>query len=217
METGVLLVKSVKKGKSTLDFFEELRRTGIDNQYMVCRLDETSLADYLKELYVKRGISSLFNFSIVCDAVLHPGIHVDEITNVIVESMMDLKGVRNLIVIDPYFFACASDAKALELLKRIMDAICDDLQMVTFITNGTGSKLKKVVFDVVKSVKPSLIIKDVKTNEFHDRFWIDSDSNKGIVMGTSLNGIGKKIALVDKLQSHDVKEISRLANEIIQS
>jgi hypothetical protein len=35
-------------------------------------------------------------------------------------------------------------------------------------------------------------------------------------MGTSLNGIGKKIALIDKLQSHDVKEISRLALKIMK-
>lgn len=215
METSVLLVKSVNEDKSVHDFFEDLRRAGIDNQYLVCRIDETSLTDYLKELYVKRGISSLFKFSIVCDAVLHPGIHVDEITNVIVESLMDLKGVRNLIVIDPYFFACASDLKALGLLKRMVGAISENLETVTLITNGTNRMLKKSVFDAIRSVKSSVNIKDVETNEFHDRFWIDSELNRGIVMGTSLNGIGKKIALIDKLQCHDVKEISRLAHKIM--
>jgi hypothetical protein len=123
MDTSVLLVKSVGEDKSTQNFFEEIRRAGIDDRYLVCRLDETSLTDYLKELYVKKGISSLFNFSIVCDAVLHPGLHVDEITNVIVESIMDMKGVRNLIVIDPYLFASATDSMALDLLRLIIGAI----------------------------------------------------------------------------------------------
>ncbi|WP_426339716.1 hypothetical protein ACN9MZ_26040 [Pseudoduganella sp. S-14] len=210
------MVKSVGEDKSTQNFFEEIRRAGIDDRYLVCRLDETSLTDYLKELYVKKGISSLFNFSIVCDAVLHPGLHVDEITNVIVESIMDMKGVRNLIVIDPYLFASATDSMALDLLRLIIGAIGEDLESVTLITNGKARNKREILFNAIKSVKSSINVKDVKTDEFHDRFWIDPESNKGVVMGTSLNGIGKKIALIDKLQSHDVKEISRLALKIMK-
>ena len=46
-----------------------------------------------------------------------------------------------------------------------------------------------------------------KCNEFHDRFWVGIDNRKGVVLGTSLNGIGKKIALVDILKESDVDAI----------
>lgn len=38
------------------------------------------------------------------------------------------------------------------------------------------------------------------TNEIHDRFWIDPDNKKDLIIETSLNGIGKKIFLFDSLE-----------------
>ncbi|AMO94388.1 hypothetical protein CFter6_1686 [Collimonas fungivorans] len=215
MESEVFFVKSFDKNKDINTFFKELNRSGLNNEYLVCRMNPTNIGDYLREYYVKHGISSLFHYSLACDAVLHAGIHVDEIENIVVEFLSSLKGVRNLLIIDPYFFKCAADIASLELFKRIVAEISENLEKVTFITNGSGMVGKSNVFDALKSVKSSVEVSDVKTDEFHDRFWIDPDTNKGIVMGTSLNGIGKKIALVDKLQNHDVKEILRLARQII--
>jgi hypothetical protein len=51
------------------------------------------------------------------------------------------------------------------------------------------------------------------TDDFHDRFWI-ADKAKGLFVGTSLNGIGKKYALVDVMRDEDtatiVKELRRV-------
>lgn len=43
-------------------------------------------------------------------------------------------------------------------------------------------------------------------NDFHDRFWI-SDRKKGFYTGTSFNGVGKRIALINLLSPDDVTEI----------
>ncbi|MBZ5763059.1 hypothetical protein LAV84_26320 [Rhizobium sp. VS19-DR104.2] len=58
-------------------------------------------------------------------------------------------------------------------------------------------------------------IKDSISDEFHDRYWLDIDSAKGIVVGTSLNGIGKKISMIDYATSADSMEILRLAAHLL--
>lgn len=44
------------------------------------------------------------------------------------------------------------------------------------------------------------------TDDFHDRFWI-SNRKKGFYTGTSFNGIGKRISLINLLSEDDVTEI----------
>jgi hypothetical protein len=49
-------------------------------------------------------------------------------------------------------------------------------------------------------------IKVKYSNDFHDRFWI-ANRNKGFCTGTSLNGVGKKISLINEIADEDVKDI----------
>ncbi|MEO8778611.1 MAG: hypothetical protein ABI389_08055 [Rhodanobacter sp.] len=65
--------------------------------------------------------------------------------------------------------------------------------------------------NVFSTVVPGIQINDVVTEDFHNRYWIDGESTKGVVVGTSLNGIGKKIAMIDHARSADSREIVRLA------
>ena len=47
----------------------------------------------------------------------------------------------------------------------------------------------------------------LRTSEnFHDRFWI-ADRSRGLFVGTSPNGIGKRYALADYMDADDVKTI----------
>jgi hypothetical protein len=100
---------------------------------------------------------------------------------------------------------------------RLIAEIAEKLETVTFITNGRADNKKAAMHEVLKKVTPTIRIGDVITDQFHDRFWIDAENKNGIVMGTSLNGIGKKIALVDQLSSSDVGEIAGLAYQLIGS
>ena len=95
--------------------------------------------------------------------------------------------------------------------------IAQTLQTVTFITNGRADNRKAAMHEALRRVTPTIEIRDVATDQFHDRFWIDPENGSGIVMGTSLNGIGKKIALIDHLSSSDVAEIAGLAYPLIKA
>lgn len=217
MNSNIIYVKSFNENVDISTFFKELYKCkNVTKDFCCTRLDETGIRDILRDYISKNGISSLFHFSLTCDAVLHHGIHIDEIEQVILGFISNLKGVKKLFIIDPYFYNASTDLDCVNLFEKMIMAISEKLESVIFFTNGQAANKKTAMHEVLKKVIPSIQIKDVITHQFHDRFWIDPDHKNGIVMGTSLNGIGKKIALVDNLSSNDVKEIAGLACQLIK-
>jgi hypothetical protein len=213
MESSIIYVKSYKEGSDVVDFLKEVNKYPELSHFLVTRFDAINARDYFREYIVENGISSLFNFSLTCDAVLHGGIHVDEITDIALQFVGKLNGVRDLFIIDPYFYSDSPDCVA--LFEKMMSALSGQLKSVTFFTNGRRASKSSSMHSALKAVAPKVSIKDVVTEEFHDRFWIDAENMTGIVMGTSLNGIGKKLALIDHLSQPDVCEIAKLAHQLI--
>ncbi|MNV71993.1 hypothetical protein D3C71_1650450 [compost metagenome] len=124
-----------------------------------------------------------------------------------------LNGTKHLLIVDPYLYS--EDPACLSLFEKMISELSSQLEKVTIVTNGRRNNLSSAMHSVLKNVATSVQIQDVVTDEFHDRFWIDLDSDQGIVMGTSLNGIGKKIALVDYLAPADVNAIVGLAKPLM--
>ena len=214
MDSGIVYVKSYKEGFDFVDFLKEVHKHPEFSHFLVTRFDAINARDYFREYIVENGFSSLFNFSLACDAVMHGGIHVNEIADVVLQFVEKLKGVRDLFIIDPYFYS--DDPDCVALFEKMMSALSDQLSSVTFFTNGRTANKSSTMHSALKAVAPNVSIKDVVTDEFHDRFWIDADNMAGIVMGTSLNGIGKKIALIDHLSKLDAREIAKLARQLIK-
>ncbi|WP_455387571.1 hypothetical protein [Petrachloros mirabilis] len=212
--TSIIAVKSYNEDRKIGDFFDELNKCpNITSDFLCAKLDATSIKDILREYVAENGLSSLFHFTITCDSVLHPGLHVDDIEKVILSFIRRLEGAKNLFIIDPYFYS--NDPSCVDLFGRLIETLSETLDTVTFITNGQNIEKKMAMHEVLRKGIPAIKIADIKTDQFHDRFWIDPDSMRGIVFGTSLNGIGKKIALVDKLSSSDVREIASLARQFL--
>jgi hypothetical protein len=68
---------------------------------------------------------------------------------------------------------------------------------------------KSAVISLISAQNAQLQIDCRTSNAFHDRFWLSDSRSQGIVTGSSLNGLGKRYALVDRLSSSDVKEIAK--------
>lgn len=210
METDIVFVKSFKEGVDGIEFFKRVNAIPeISRDFLVSRIDALSIRDVIREWITENGISSLYNFHITCDAVMHPGITVNEIEMLILGFVKRLDGVKNLMIIDPYFYS--SEPAVLTLFEHMMRELSSNLETVTFFTKPRPQADRAAMHSVLSRLLPTIAIRAVETEEFHDRFWIDPDAHRGLVMGTSLNGVTKKIALIDHLGREDVMQIEALA------
>lgn len=213
MKTEIVFVTSLKEDISSSEFFTRaFDNPELMRDFMFSKVDATAIRGILREWITEHGISSLFNYHITCDAILHPGFHVDEIEELILGFLRALKGAKNLFIIDPFFYS--SEPPVLALFEKMMKEVADTLESVTFFSKRRPPAERVSMHSVLTRLRPSVKITDVETTMFHDRFWIDPDRKKGLVMGTSLNGVTKKIALIDHLGHADAAQLAAMAQAI---
>jgi hypothetical protein len=157
------------------------------------------------------GLSSLFNFNIVMEDITSPSMSINDIEKVAIKFIEKLQGAKKkLVIIDPYFFSKSTNTDVAQLFSRLLSQISSDLEEICFITNGRKNEARSGILSVIDQ---KIKVHHVTTDVFHDRYWIDPDNNKGIIMGTSLNGLGNKISLIDRIREEDVAEIAKLAKQ----
>lgn len=105
-----------------------------------------------------------------------------------------------MLIIDPYFFKDDSDEYCNILASVIKNSKAQSVIIVTERKNYKQLSYDKIFgnFNVPVTVEYN--------RDFHDRFWI-ADRKKGFYTGTSLNGIGKRISLINLLSTNDMTEI----------
>lgn len=116
-------------------------------------------------------------------------------------------GNRTLYITDPYLFPEKCNDSYQKLLSRVLtkSGAKDIIAYSPCIYNTT---LFNTLVSSLKSKDISL--KHKMNKQFHDRFWICPESKKGFVIGTSLNGISKKVAYINNLEDEDIDEILKL-------
>lgn len=107
-----------------------------------------------------------------------------------------------LIITDPYLFPKSSDSDYENEIKNIL-LNSHAKKIIAYIPQKKlNSSLFNNVVTYLRANKIELQYKD--KDNFHDRFWICKENRKGFVMGTSLNGIGRKISRIDLLAEDEV-------------
>lgn len=189
-------------------FFVAMRKAGIYEKYPASMIVDPVF--YFREEFVdylaKNGFSSLLKHHITCDSIVSPGMSIDVIENTIFEFLKKLIPAKNLLIIDPFLYG-KPGVGTCSLFSRLISPFSGHLKKITVISNGQNEINKLPMQNEILKIDCNIAIIDIKTENFHDRFWINPDEKTGVVMGTSLNGIQKKIALVDKLSESDVLEI----------
>lgn len=207
----------LKDPNGTFEEFQELLdKSGIYKNYNVFQVPFPvyEFADEFLEHVSTHGFESLFNYSISMEDITSPSMTLNEVEKIVDKFVMKLDDPERLLIIDPYFYASSNITDTVAMFSRLLSSISSNLKEVTFLTNGRKVDTKEEIHAAIKSIQPNITINDFSTDEFHDRFWLDPDRSIGIVMGTSLNGLGKKISLIDKLTDEDVKEIVKLAKDL---
>ncbi|WP_336929335.1 hypothetical protein [Acinetobacter tandoii] len=139
------------------------------------------------------------------------------------QSCLQIMDVSNeLIIIDPYFLkkkpneSLEEVQSRLDLFEAMISQVKNGLTMIRIITaqNNINRDYEQQFRVRMQSINPNIEISHHCTNEIHDRFWINPINKKGLVIGTSLNGILKKYSFFDNLRDDDVGEILEVITEL---
>ncbi|HFQ5290407.1 TPA: hypothetical protein ACGUPN_004397 [Vibrio vulnificus] len=198
------------------EFHKLLDESGIYKNYDVYPVPFPvyEFANEFLEHVSENGFESLFKYTISMEDITSPSMSLNEVEKIVDKFVMNLDSSKRLLIIDPYFYASSNSSDTVAIFSRLLSNISSSLEEITFVTNGRKIDTKAAMHSALRSIQPTIIIKDFSTDDFHDRFWLDPDRSIGILMGTSLNGLGNKISLIDKLQDQDVKEIVQLAQSL---
>lgn len=160
----------------------------------------------------KNGMSSLFNFTLSLEDVTSKSMDINELESVILKFISHLNGAEQILIVDPYLYCLDSEN---DLFEKSIRTISGKVKRVILITSPRHIKNKIDIDNKIRTILPGIIIDNFTTDDVHDRFWIGTDIGKGIVMGTSFNGIGKKLALVDRISENDIDNIVKEIEKII--
>jgi len=142
------------------------------------------------------------------EALVAPGTNVDEVQMLLRAFLVGLSVTTDLVIVDPYFFANCEVAYP-QLVEQVLQPVLGGLRNLTIVT--LPSKVNAVtssgITNLLNASAPHLSLVHKTSNAFHDRFWINPVSGRGFITGTSLNGLGRRYALVDHLQSSDAAEV----------
>lgn len=170
---------------------------------------------YFKDIFieeiVKHGLTKFILPKPISEALATPKTSKNEVVSIIIRYLRNVGIDNELIIIDPYFFAPTTDSQYSSTLMDILSPFFGTLSDLIIVTashkKAFSKKTKTLIKNELKDAAPKIRIHHTKSNKLHDRFWISNNRQKGIFSGASLNGFGKKYAIVDYLNDSDVAEI----------
>lgn len=168
-----------------------------------------SFKDEIIKYLMEHGFTSLVESELILEHVVTQGTTDNKIVGLIQAYLEKIDIDSELIIVDPYFFATPKNPNYVNVLVDILEKhlpIIDDLIIITS-NYAVVPTIKIQIETALKSKKATLNISHKINNDYHDRYWISNGREKGIVIGTSLNSLGNKIALLDRLNTSDVKVI----------
>ena len=217
MYRETLTLKSDKPIEAELlkELGNRLQQRGIE----VYLLDvDTYCLEMCQKLIMEKGLRYILSLERLQEAVLPKIGSIEErdlLIKVLSNYLQALSPSKDLTIVDRYFFPANLSDRAgyLGTFREIFGLVIPKVAMVRFITKPDHDRaLYKDIKSVLIDLNPEINVVHKMTNDFHDRYWI-ADEVKGLFIGTSLNGIGRKYALVDFMEDEDtatiVKELRR--------
>ena len=112
--------------------------------------------------------------------------------------------VKSLVIVDPYFLSgeakCATSiADEFEKSARLAGRWLEKVHIIH--SSDVTKAIKKAIEE--RAEKSNVRLTFAATDEIHDRVWIADQAN-GMVVGTSLNGIGNRVAFLLPLPKEDL-------------
>lgn len=161
-----------------------------------------------QSLIKERGPSAILRAAMLTEAVLPDNTPRDELLDTIKYQLNRCDPTESLLIVDPYLFPSNPDTDYLrDLLSLVAPSIEKGIDLTIATKSNRNTVLEASFLSGLTSLRASATAFIKPTNAFHDRFWI-ADGKRGLFLGTSLNGIGRRYAVADYLNDADVEEIA---------
>lgn len=158
----------------------------------------------IKRLLLEKGISYLWHLVELQEDILPRTADVPALLRILQNMLRRIAPTEELIIVDRYLLpkACPD---CLDTLNGLISPISDSVSRIVLVTRKEhDSGLLSDLRTALKNRKCE-VLHGVSEN-FHDRFWI-ADRSRGLFVGTSPNGPGKRYALADYMVQDDVRTI----------
>jgi hypothetical protein len=121
--------------------------------------------------------------------------------------LRQLSPTQDFIVVDRYLLPRSGASDYLETLGALLIPITRKVHHLTLVTSPNyNCQLLTDLIDRVSTPELDCKIVHQTSDVFHDRFWI-ADRQRGLLVGTSLNGLGRRYALIDYMRETDVRDV----------
>lgn len=166
----------------------------------------------VKEYLAGQGSLDLLNGTqILTEAVLPKGVPPDVHAATVKDYLEELQPNESVVITDPYILQDNGDKSHLKRLLEILKNVVPNVGLISLVVDPKrrNPSFEQEVKKELTLLNSNLKFSIVDSGEFHDRFWI-VDRTKGLILGTSLNGLGKRISLLAFLDGADVADIVSL-------
>jgi len=168
------------------------------------------VAEHGRQYVLENGVTSLFTTQLLQENILSQASTTGRqpLFDVIKKFLARLAPAQSVTIVDPYFFATRNVLTYPSIVADVLAPAASVVSKITFVRDKTKDMagLFGAVSAALKSLNNSLTMSDHTTGDFHDRFWL-VDGTRGLVLGTSLNGVGNRVCLIDYLSQTDVAAI----------
>jgi hypothetical protein len=165
------------------------------------------VASELKRLVAEKGVSYVWQLVRLQEAVLARTQNVPAIVTLLADMLSRLAPTQGFVIVDRFLLPKSKSPDYLNTLVSLIKPICRAVSQLILVTSPNYDP--QLLADVSAQASPpgsNCQIVHRLSNTFHDRFWI-ADRQRGLFIGTSLNGIGLRYALADYMHENDVRDI----------
>lgn len=134
----------------------------------------------------------------------------------VAERLECLAPQDELLITDPYLFSGSArkdiEAYSQSVADLIAPLLADGARLIAIVDkDASHRKVRDAVLARLVAAGDDTDVRVVESKDFHDRFWI-ADRCRGVIMGTSLYKIGRKIFFIDSLSNGDVAAVLKEAD-----
>ena len=204
MDSEFYFIRPIPDGDYLIALSRKLSKDGYE---LVSVQKDIFLLQNIRQVLLEKGATAILSQQLLNEEVLPDNTPRNFIIDTLRYKLDRCSPTQSLLIIDPYLYPAKEDSDyQTDFLTVFGDSLKKCFQLDVATLPSRNSVLEFQIDSAIEQINPNIAIYKKYTDVFHDRFWI-ADQRRGVFVGTSLNGIGKRYALIDYLREDDATAI----------